>query len=932
MSATNVMSTDGHISTVSVRTTCPYCGVGCGVIASTSDYNTVDIKGDSEHPANFGRLCSKGAALGETLGEAGRMLYPEIQGQRVSWDQALCHVAQAFQRTLREHGPEAIAFYVSGQLLTEDYYVANKLMKGFIGSANIDTNSRLCMASSVAGHRRAFGTDTVPGNYQDLERADLLILVGSNAAWCHPVLWQRMLAARRHRPGMRIVVIDPRTTATAEGSDLHLAIQAGSDVALFNGLLVYLADSGHLALNYLATHTQGLDDALRIARAECPNAESVAERTGLNTEQVLAFFHAYGSTERVVTLYSQGVHQSSAGTDKVNAIINCHLATGRIGREGTGPFSLTGQPNAMGGREVGGLANQLAAHLEIDNAEHRAWVQGFWKSPCMAERAGLKAVEMFDAVAAGKVKAIWIIATNPAVSLPAANTVKAALSQCPLVIVSDCVADNDTLRLAHVRLPALAWLEKDGTVTNSERCISRQRALLPAPGEAKADWWMLAQVGQRMGYPEAFAYQDVSEIFAEHARLSGVNNGGVRDFDLSGWSSLTPSEYSELSPTQWPVRTTLNSSKGTERLCVDGQFYTSDRRGRLVAVSHRPPIYATSTAYPWVLNTGRVRDHWHTLTRTARSPRLTEHRAEPYLEIHPLDAQQLGLGDGALAAIRSRWGYAITRVHVHSGQQRGCVFMPMHWSSTFSTHGGAGALVNPVVDPISGQPELKHTPVDVTPFVVTWQASGIVQTELEHQPKAEYWVKVPGDALVRYILAGQATLDLVDSAALFDLLGIKLNEHDQVIRFQYLKQGRTRIALMREGRLMAALNIQPANAGLPDHRWQLWAFQGTEALTASERQAVVAGRAQRAMPAPGPTVCACFGVGEWTLRRGFEAGCNSVDALGEALKAGTNCGSCKPELARLISEWQVSEPAAAPPRTSSVPAMAAQAAAPGQMR
>ncbi|MEA1652722.1 molybdopterin-dependent oxidoreductase [Nitrospirillum sp. BR 11164] len=431
-----------------VRSTCPYCGVGCGVVAQADGR----VVGDTDHPANRGRLCSKGSALAETLKDGERLTRPLIDGRAADWTQALDLVAQRFKATIAEHGPDSVAFYVSGQCLTEDYYVANKLMKGFIGSGNIDTNSRLCMASSVAGHNRAFGADVVPGTYEDLELADLVVLVGSNSAWCHPVLHQRLLAARAKRP-LRIVAIDPRRTATCEDADLHLAVRPGADVALFNGLLAHLADQDQLDHAWMAAHAEGLEPALAAARQ---TTDQTAALTGLDPADLARFYQWFASTPRVVTVYSQGVNQSSVGTDKVNAIINCHLATGRIGKPGCGPLSITGQPNAMGGREVGGLANQLAAHMRFDQPEAIDRVRRFWRAPNLATKPGLKAVEMFDAVLDGRIKALWIIATNPADSLPRADRVREALRACPFVVVSDCWP-NDTTALADVVLPAAGW-------------------------------------------------------------------------------------------------------------------------------------------------------------------------------------------------------------------------------------------------------------------------------------------------------------------------------------------------------------------------------------------------------------------------------------------------------------------------------------------
>ena len=609
------------------RTTCPYCGVGCGVLAGADG----TIKGDPDHPANFGRLCSKGAALGETIDLEGRLLHPMVNGTRADWGTALDLVAQKFSAAIAEHGPESVAFYASGQLLTEDYYVANKLMKGFIGAANIDTNSRLCMASSVAGHKRAFGTDTVPGTYEDLEQADLIVLVGSNLAWCHPVLYQRIAAAKEARPDMRIVNIDPRRTATSDLAETHLQIAPDGDIALFNGLLAYLVDVGALNLAYVQDHVRGCFDAVKSARLGDPMT------SGLGADDLAAFYQLWAQTEKVVTVYSQGVNQSSCGTDKVNAILNCHLATGRIGRAGAGPFSVTGQPNAMGGREVGGLANMLANHLELDNADHRQVVQDFWDSPTICTKPGLKAVDLFEACANGQIKALWVMSTNPAVSLPDSDGVAAAIANVPFVVTSDIMEKTDTNDLAHVLLPATGWGEKDGTVTNSERRISRQRAFLPAPGMARPDWDIIGDVARRMGFGDAFAYQTPSDIFAEYVALDGAASHVARDLDLSIFADA---DYAKLVPTQWP--------RNDHRFFADGQFYHPDGKARMIAVT--APVLSKPR---FALNTGRNRDQWHTMTRTGKSVRLGAHLAEPYVEINPTDAIELGAEPGALVAVES---------------------------------------------------------------------------------------------------------------------------------------------------------------------------------------------------------------------------------------------------------------------------------------
>jgi assimilatory nitrate reductase catalytic subunit len=501
--------------------------VGCGVIASRSN-GRVEISGDPAHPANRGRLCSKGAALADTVGLEDRLLHPTIRGQRASLNEALTHVADGFTRIVREHGREAVAFYVSGQLLPEDYYVANKLMKGFIGTANIDTNSRLCMASAVAGHKRAFGADIVPGCYEDLELADVIVLVGSNTAWCHPILFQRIVRAKEQRPDLKVIVIDPRRTPTCEIASLHLPVGSGTDVWLFAGLLAYLNQHGHVDAAFVGDHTLHAADALKVAQEQAGDLNAVAAACGIDVARVREFYETFAHTQRVVTAFSQGVNQSSSGTDKVNSIVNCHLFTGRIGRPGMGPFSITGQPNAMGGREAGGMANMLAAHMDLANPEHQDTVQTFWNSPTIAMSVGHKAVDLFEAIHDGRIKAVWIMATNPVVSLPEADRVREALQRCELVVVSDCVAHTDTTALAHVLLPAAGWGEKDGTVTNSERRISRQRAFLPLPAEAQPDWWIVSQVARRMGFGAGFDYESPRDIFAEHAKLSGRVHACVR--------------------------------------------------------------------------------------------------------------------------------------------------------------------------------------------------------------------------------------------------------------------------------------------------------------------------------------------------------------------------------------------------------------------
>jgi assimilatory nitrate reductase catalytic subunit len=879
------------------KTTCPYCGVGCGVLASHDGGGAIKIEGDPLHPANFGRLCSKGAALGQTVGLDGRILAPEINGAKTTWEAALDYVADGFRRTLRDHGPEAVAFYVSGQLLTEDYYVANKLMKGFLGAGNIDTNSRLCMSSAVAAHKRAFGTDTVPCCYDDLERAKLIVLVGSNTAWCHPVLFQRINKAKETHPDLAIVVIDPRRTATCEIADLHLPLRAGTDAVLFNGLLNYLEQCGEVNRLFLDHFTEGADAALDAARQQPSSVADVAQKCGVALADVQEFFRLFARTERVVTVFSQGVNQSSSGTDKGNAIINCHLLTGRIGRPGMGPFSFTGQPNAMGGREVGGLANQLAAHLEIDNPAHRDKVRRFWQAPNMTGRAGLKAVDLFRAVATGKVKAIWIMGTNPVVSMPDADAVRSALAQCDMVVTSDCVRATDTTAVSHVLLPALAWGEKDGTVTNSERRISRQRAFLPAPGEAKADWWIICEVAKRLGFADAFAYSSPLEIFREHAQLSGYENDGERDFDISYFADITATAYEEFPPVQWPV--TATHPGGTARLFADGRFYTPSRRARFVAVTPRAAANPTDDDFPFVLNTGRVRDQWHTMTRTGKAPRLSEHNPEPYAELHPDDANAVGVADGALLRVFSRWGEAILRTQITTNVRRGNIFVPIHWNDQFASHGRVGALINDAVDPISGQPEFKHTPVRVVPYSPSWHGFLLSRRQVTHLQPASYWARTTADGFFRYELAGEQPPEDWPAWA----RRVLCQSDDDVNWVEYLDKAarRYRGVRMVGGRVESCVFIAPSHA-LPPRTWLAGLF-GKPQLSDGERTSLLTGRAPTGQIDTGPVVCACFSIGLNTLVDAIKTrGLTSPAAIGQALKAGTNCGSCIPELKALISK------------------------------
>jgi len=880
------------------RTTCPYCGVGCGVLATPDGKGGAAISGDPDHPANLGRLCSKGSALGETLGLEDRLLYPMIRCkgvlERVAWSDALDHVAHRLQHIVARDGADAVAFYLSGQMLTEDYYVANKLMKGFLGSANVDTNSRLCMASTVAGHRRAFGADTVPGCYEDLDEADLLVLVGSNAAWCHPVLFQRMLTNRQKR-GARMVVIDPRRTDTAEDAELFLGLKPGTDAALFSGLLVHLVDNDALDSDYIRDHTSGFDDALSRARSIAGSAAATALATGLSEADVAAFFQMFRETPRVVTLYSQGVNQSAQGTDKVNAILNCHLATARIGKPGASPFSLTGQPNAMGGREVGGLANQLAAHMgftppDIDR------VRRFWKAPRIATHEGLKAVQMFEAIARGQIKALWVIGTNPAVSLPDANVAREALKKLELFVVSENVRSNDTVDAGpHVLLPAQAWGEKSGTVTNSERRISRQRAFLKPPGEAKSDWWILGEVGKRLGFKDAFNFNSAADVFREHAALSAFENDGNRDFDIGALRSLSDDAFETLTPVLWPLR---EGTEPQQRLFADGRFYANDRKGRFIA----PEVPALRTEVhpgrPLRLNTGRIRDQWHTMTRTGMSQRLGAHLPEPFVEIHPDDASKFGVIDDGFARVTTDYGQCLLKVMVSARQQRGTLFAPIHWSEANASSARVGALVAPFTDPFSGQPESKATPASIAPYEYVFRGFMLSRKQLALPPNL-WWARATVAGGYGYLFADNADLARWPS-------WLKSIAGDDLAEYHDFGGGVYRAASFASERVESCLFVGPAHdAG----DWNVVkGLFAADRLTDDQRRILLSGRSSDGLASAGPIVCACFGVGRNTICDAIAAGAHSPGEIGARLKAGTNCGSCIPELKRLIAQTATEQP------------------------
>jgi assimilatory nitrate reductase catalytic subunit len=826
---------------VEVATTCCYCGVGCGVLAKVEKKNEiVSVRGDPQHPANRGHLCAKGLSL-HKADPSFRGLYPEVGGRRATWDEALGFAAEKFRGAIREHGPDSVAFYISGQLLTEDYYVFNKLAKGLIGTNNVDTNSRLCMASAVAGYKQTLGADAPPACYDDLDTAACVFIAGSNTAWAHPVLFRRLEAAQpRH-----LIVVDPRRTDTARAATLHLQIAPGTDVALFNGMLQVMRRQGWCDAEYIRRHTENFD-----ALEDFPLARAAAI-CGVPADQIFEAARLFALSKSTLSLYCQGLNQSSSGTAKNAALINLHLATGQIGRPGAGPFSLTGQPNAMGGREVGGMANLLSGHRELSNPAHRQEVAALWGVRSVPERPGRTAVEMFEAVRKGEIKAIWIACTNPAQSLPDQKLVHEALERAELVVVQDAYRDTETSAYADVFLPAAGWGEKEGTVTNSERRISRVRAAVPPPGEARADWKIAVDFARRL-LPDGarlFPYETAESIFDEHRETTRG-----RDLDITG---LSYALLAERGPQQWPFP--QGAATGRKRLYEDGVFPTPSGRARFVPTPYRPVAEEVDEHYPLRLTTGRLRDQWHTMSRTGTVASLFAHEPEPRVGVHPDDLARLEIKDSELVRISSRRGHAFLRAAVDTDLSRGVVYVPMHWGARFL--GGAGRrgineLTSAALDPSSRQPELKHCAVRLEKASLPWR--------------------------------------LIATSAAGDVAALMRDTEPFMSAVPYAARvlvGRERPAL----RLSLAAETAPAEALLGRIRQVFGEGASVRAGDASDPWLKAGGAPER-----GRTVCNCFDVAENDIKV-FLGELKSLEALQASLKCGTNCGSCVPELRRMAA-------------------------------
>ena len=930
------------------KSTCPYCGVGCGVIIETQGNQITGVRGDPDHPANFGRLCSKGSTLHLTAAPAitrqTRLLQPMRRltrgaaPQPVTWDAALDHARLQFARTIAGHGPDAVGFYISGQLLTEDYYAFNKLAKGLIGTNNIDSNSRLCMSSAVAGYKRTLGADAPPACYDDVKHAQCLFIAGSNTAFAHPVLFRRIEDAKKVNPGLKIIVADPRRTDTAGMADLHLPLQPGTDVMLFHGLLHIMLWEGWTDAAFMAAHTNGFEELKTLVRDCTP--ERVAQVCGIAREDLLTAARWFAGQENpagartpTLSLYCQGLNQSRSGPAKNAALINLHLATGQIGTPGAGPFSLTGQPNAMGGREVGGMANLLSGHRDLANPAHRAEVAALWGVPGVPEKPGKTAVELFQAAADGEIKALWIACTNPAQSMPDQSTVRRALQRAEFVVVQEAFATAATCDFADLLLPATTWGEKEGTVTNSERRISRVRAAVPAPGEARHDWSIAVDFARRLepllrpGQPTLFPYTSPESLWNEHRESTRG-----RDLDITGLSYA----LLEAAPQQWPRPE--GASAGKTRLYEDGIFPTADGRARFAAVPYVPVAEPCESRFPFALTTGRLRDQWHGMTRTGTLGRLFGHVAEPTVQLHAQDMARRGLTEGDLVHVTSKRGSIVLPVQASAEVAPSQAFIAMHWGSdTLSGRSSAGeplagvnALTTSAYCPDSKQPELKHAAVKILKAELPWSLLGVAWLTEDAalaardalrvlMPQFAFATCVPFSSpapmnappeQVRTGLLFRAGADYAPDAAVVRqieaLLGLAGPE---ALRYGDPRKGQHRtMKLVRAGEEAHLDGFLLAG----DTRAEAW----IKTLLQDQLPAQAYGRLLLAPGAKAPIavtdaakkrgkqVCTCFNVTDEAIA-GVLAGCSGGEdarmaTLQERLKCGTNCGSCIPELKRLV--------------------------------
>ncbi|WP_394354728.1 molybdopterin-dependent oxidoreductase [Aquipseudomonas alcaligenes] len=886
--------------------TCCYCGVGCGVLIEHDGEKILGVQGDPSHPANHGKLCSKGSTLHLTGDLDARALYPELRlgkglaRSRSDWDNALDHAAAVFTETIREHGPDSVAFYISGQLLTEDYYAFNKLARALVGTNNIDSNSRLCMSSAVVGYKRSLGADAPPCSYEDIEQSDCLLIAGSNMAYAHPILFRRLEAAKAARPDMQIIVVDPRRTDTCELADLHLAILPGTDVALFHGILHLLLWEGWVDRAYIDAHTEGFDALKTLVRDYSPAA--VAEICGIEQNDLLRAAELIGKAPSFLSLWCMGLNQSTAGSAKNSALINLHLATGQIGRVGAGPFSLTGQPNAMGGRETGSLSNLLPGHREAGNAEHRAEVARYWGVDSLPESTGLTAIELFEAVRAGKIKALWIACTNPAQSLPDQQKVHEALAACPFVVVQEAFFTTETCHYADLLLPAASWGEKEGSVTNSERRITHVRRAVPAPAEARPDWAITCDFARRLeqqlrpGLPSLFDFDSAQALFEEYKHLTRD-----RDLDLSG---LSYAILDNQGPQQWPFP--AGAQHGTARLYENGRFPTASGRAQFLAEPYRAAKEQRDARYPLLLNTGRLRDQWHGMSRTGTAARLFGHAEEAVLSLHPDELRNRRLEAGELIVLRSRRGGLILPVQADDSVRPGQAYLPMHWGNRFLKGLGTNVLTQPAFDPLSKQPELKLSSVEVAKAELPWQFFALVEGDVQRRFEALRPL-FEGFAYASLTLAGRERPALLIKAAsavapqaellaqIDALLGVA---EGPVLAYDDPQRTVGKRIRIEDGRITS---IRLAGETAARHWLKgLWSDGQADAGLRRWLLAPLATPPGSSGKQASKILCNCLNVSEDAVCAGIARGLD-LNGLKQELKCGTSCGSCVPEIKRLLA-------------------------------
>ncbi len=907
------------------KSTCCYCGVGCGVIIDSDGDNITGVRGDPQHPANFGKLCSKGSSLALTMlpqAMAGRARHPEMRKtkhgprERTDWNSTLDYLAERFASTIREHGPDSVAFYVSGQLLTEDYYVFNKLAKGLIGTNNIDTNSRLCMSSAVTGYQKTLGVDAPPCSYEDIDHAKCFFIAGANTAYAHPVLFRRIEAAKQKNPAAKIIVVDPRRTETAACADLHLAIMPGTDVALFHGMLHVMLWEEWINRDYIAAHTEGFEALRTIVREMSPAV--AAEICGIKAVDIVTAARWFAQSTATLSLCCQGLNQSTSGTAKNASLINLHLATGQIGKPGAGPFSLTGQPNAMGGREVGGLATALAAHRNISDSAHRQEMQALWAVEWISPTRGKTAVEMFDAVRKGEIKLLWIACTNPAQSMPDLKRVQEALNSAELVVLQEAYRNTETAAFADALLPAASWGEKDGTVTNSERRISRVRAAVPPPAEARPDWQIVRDFGQRLerllrpGKPSLFAYVSPEDVWNEHRETTRG-----RDLDITGMSYPM---LETAGPQQWPLP--AGETTGKVRLYEDGKFCTASGRAQFYAARYQAVAEKIDARYPLRLTTGRLRDHWHGMSRTGTVARLFGHAPEPRLGVSADDLARRGIADGDLVKIESRRGAVYVQVQADESVRSGQVYLPMHWGKHFlggRDSAGVNTLTDSTFDPVSYQPELKHAAVKILAADLAWHFTAFVRTD---ESEREIFDRLPAlqneVAFFSSVLIGRNQTGVLVRAAhhgapsgewLAAMDGLFGLDGEFTLRYDDARRGNSRRMLIDDDRLVAVRLSGEAGAITSGEWLRAWLLADKPVSEIRRLLLSPITHAPTGFVPPGRVVCHCFNVSENTIITALgEIGGEQDDRLRQLqqhLQCGGNCGSCGPELRQLVSKTPV---------------------------